>query len=942
MAETTPHGQPGGYAFGPFRLYPRERKLLENGQPVHLSDRPFDILVALVRRAGVLVTKNDLLSEVWPGVTVGEGSLRVHIVALRRALRETDEGARYIVNVVGQGYSFAAPVSEVEGGPPPDVPHATAPPAALGVPQRSSPIIGRDEVITLLSAQLSTRRLTTIVGPGGVGKSTVAHGIAEALRSRFEEVRFFDLASLSDADLLPTALSLLFDVRVVAGDAIAMLAREIAGRHILLVLDGCEHLIETAALIVERLMDLAPELQILATSREALRLSQERVYRLAPLGLPTVPITRVEDLLAYPAAQLFVERALAAWQDFHLDDDNAVTIAAICNALDGLPLAIELAVGQLAFLGFDGLARGLADPLSLLARGRRTASPRQQTLRATLDWSYQLLSSDEQHTLCRLSVFSDRFILEGAVAVATCPRLEAPAVRDATAGLVAKSLIVAEYDRDVVSYRLLDTTRAYSRTLLDAAGDLDFVSGKHARYIEERMQLSGDTAVDQILMPHIPNRDVVGDLRAALAWSYADPDETALFRSLAKAATFVFVQGGSFEEARMHLQAALDRLAPEERGTSAEFDLRLYMNGTSPFTGASDENLTAILSVAEMLDDPIHIVRALELTFLIRLRVSDYRGALDVARRIDSLLASLKESAPPLVVDWMEGVAAHYLGQYGPAAARFEAVLDKAQLPEAVRYSGDPLAYTLCFSSRVSWLTGLEQEAQERAERALALVQDFTNPVYFCTVVTWLSQLWLWIGDLDRVETLCAQMNEVTVRYKMDTPRAMAAVWLARMEILRGRPAEGMARLRHSRRHLERNQQDMLTPVIHAAFAEGLSAMGDTASALREIDEGVARIAVSGGEIFLPELMLIRARIQAAAGGEFASEAMAGFEAAMACAASQGARAWEARTALAWARHALALGRRDIAHAVLVPVCERPDLDGVAVRPELLALLAEG
>lgn len=924
------------YVFGPFELGPRERTLKKDGVHLRLSDKPLDILINLVARAGELVSKEELLSSVWSGVTVGEGSLRVHIVALRKALGETAGEARYIVNVAGRGYQFIAPVSEIRPGEtaseePAPVVEPLHPQRDRARPPRSDTIIGRDDIIERLSAQVSSRRLTTIVGPGGVGKSTVALSVAERLRGRFDDIRFLDLAPLNEAQLLPMSLALVFDVRVTSDDVIAALTHAVEGRRILLVLDGCEHLIETTALIIERLLEGLPELQVMATSREPMRLSHERVYRLSPLGAAPLDVAGADALMDYPAPQLFVERALAAWQDFELNDANAQTISRICHALDGLPLAIELAVGQLPFLGLEDLARSLIDPLPILGRGRRTAAPRQRTLRATLDWSHDLLSLDERTTLRRLGVFRGRFDLDAATAIATCPKLPSGRILDAMAGLVAKSIVSVDYAENIAVYKLLDTTRAYARSRLEQANEWNAASKLHAQYVMDRLSASGPDMRGQIVMLKVRDSEIVDDIRAALAWVFSQGSETKFARDLTIAVTFILAQRSSLQEARIYLQRALDRLNPEERGTLDEFNLRLYINTTSPISGASDENLSKLLALATQLGEPAHIARALELAYLTRLRVSDYMAASEAADRLGVVLAERGSSIPRFSVEWMKGVAAHFLGDYGRAEAEFRNILAAEFDPETIRFSGHPIIYAHCFLSRVLWATGREQEALAEAERALAQLPSSNNPMISCTVVVWLCQLWFWAGDLDRVAALSAQMREIGQAHALDTQQVLANVWEARVLIARGQPAEMLPRLEEHRRHLADDQQDMLTPIVHTAFAEALAAIGDVDRALKEIDEGLAHVARSQADIFLPEMLLVKARILAGHHDEGVRQDFVPYESAIEASSRRGAAFWEARGVRELLRHAVATGRMEIALATLARIGIHPEEYGGSV-----------
>nr|WP_315398827.1 winged helix-turn-helix domain-containing protein [uncultured Duganella sp.] len=512
-------------AFGPFLLTPALRTLTRAGRPVPLHGRAFDLLLALVERAGEVVGKDELIARVWPSTVVEENNLRVHIGTLRKTLGGVDGCARCVENVVGRGYSFVAPVIRI---PPTAI--AAAPRHSAGPQPRQQQhcVIGRDQEIGQVAALIGPHRCVTIVGPGGVGKTTVALAVGLALACNFGERRYFvdlavaaggthmagtptgrapqasydvagydvaapqvadsevassDLASsdLADPALADTAVAAaVLSAMVVAWPAAATahsaplptLPAFPRGQPSLLILDNCEHVIDYAAALAEALLASHPSLHILATSREPLRARGERLHRLAPLATPPDDATG-EALLSYPAARLFAERAPAAVDGPAGSEPDLRHVGAICRRLDGLPLAIELAAARVDFLGLAGLAtrlgEGLADSLGVLACGLRAGPPRHRSMRASLDWSFGLLTAHEQTLLQHLAVFHDSFTLEAAGDIAACCGIARATAFDALAGLHAKSLLLAHADGGAMRYRLLDTTRAYARVKLDAA-----------------------------------------------------------------------------------------------------------------------------------------------------------------------------------------------------------------------------------------------------------------------------------------------------------------------------------------------------------------------------------------------------------------------------------------------------------------------------------------
>jgi len=466
------------YVFGSFQFHPEERLLLDNGRPAKLGSRALDILAALVEAAGETVSNVELRSRAWPTTIVDEASLRVNISALRKVLGDGHGGNRFIVNVPGRGYRFVASLSHGD-----DHSAATTQGARLvdNSPQSSLGIIGRAEDIARVTGHLSRRRLITVVGPGGVGKTTVAIASATAAKDWFRDgTCFVALDRVGKPDAIATTIGAALGV---AEDGVEPLLDWLKYRQFLIVLDNCEHVIDAAAAMAEAILRAAPQVTILATSREPLRAQGELSYRLKPFETPPLhdDIT-ADEARRYAAVQLFVERAQACCDDFVIDDTNASAICEICHRLDGVPLALELAAVQLDLVGVQGLARSLDDRFALLTRGRRTALQHQQNLRAAMDWSYSLLSEVEKITLRRIAVFSGRFTMEAASEVASDEQLSRVDVIEALVKLITKSLIATYIVDDVAYLNLLETTRIYALEKLSDSRESEGLRRRHAAY----------------------------------------------------------------------------------------------------------------------------------------------------------------------------------------------------------------------------------------------------------------------------------------------------------------------------------------------------------------------------------------------------------------------------------------------------------------------------
>lgn len=464
--------------FGPFELRPVERQLRRDGQPLALGARAFDLLLALVAERGRLVTKDQLLDRVWPGLVVEEANIQVQVSALRKAL-----GAQAIATVPGIGYRFAMALQDDE---------AAAAPAASAADEASSaqallplPLddpIGRDADLRALDALMAGSRLVSIVGPGGIGKTTLALAWAQARRdAQAAGVWWIELAALSTperiAPTLAAALRLGLGEAHDEIDALRSVARALASRDGLLVLDNCEHLVRGVAHLVRAVLATAAGIRVLATSREPLELPGEQVLRLGPLSVPQTGAS-LHEARGHGALQLLERRARAIDRRFELADDNLGAVVALCRRLDGHPLAIEMAAARLPSIGAAALEAKLGERLIALRGASRDAPPRQQTLRATLDWSHALLAPPQQAVLRRLAVFRGSFDLERALRVVADDALDADAALDALAELVDKSLVRLER-LDPPRYRLTDMTRLYAAERLADAGETLAVEHRH-------------------------------------------------------------------------------------------------------------------------------------------------------------------------------------------------------------------------------------------------------------------------------------------------------------------------------------------------------------------------------------------------------------------------------------------------------------------------------
>jgi predicted ATPase/DNA-binding winged helix-turn-helix (wHTH) protein len=458
--------------FGPFRLLPAQRLLLEGDRPIPMGSRALDILIALVENAGKLVTKEELMGKVWPQIYVEPANLTVNIAALRRALGDGRNGQRYLVNISGRGYRFVASVSCKNGECAAPDAVAANPIHNLSIPLRRP--IGRDSVISSLAACLMQRRLITIVGTGGVGKTTVAHTIAaDLIRSFNDGIHLIDLSTLTDFRLVTPTVAASLGVR--GTRPLEEITSFLKCKKLMLVFDSCEHVIEGAATLALALLRDAPDVRVLATSREPLHVDGEHVHRLTPLDVPREGTEglKAADALTFPAVQLFVERAAQSLGGFELRDAEAPAAAAICSMLEGIPLAIEFAAAQLCCSGMGGLACHLASQLEFFRSVECSRAQRHSSLRTTFDWSYNWLTEKERRVLRRVSIFPNVFSLETVIAVVPRSDGNSLEIRECLVNLVKKSLVLADVTGRTVRYSLHNIVRIYGLEKLRESGELD-------------------------------------------------------------------------------------------------------------------------------------------------------------------------------------------------------------------------------------------------------------------------------------------------------------------------------------------------------------------------------------------------------------------------------------------------------------------------------------
>jgi predicted ATPase/DNA-binding winged helix-turn-helix (wHTH) protein len=920
-------------SFGPFRLLPAQQLLLEGDKPVRLGSRALDILVALAERAGELVTKEELVGRVWPNTFVEEGNLRVHVAALRRALGDGHAGARYVLNVPGRGYRFVASLSVTEPVPSPPSPAATE--AGHNLPAALTRMVGRNDLVDALLAHVPQRRFITLVGPGGIGKTTVALTVAHKLSASYRDgVRFVDLAPVTDAQLAVSALASALGMAIRSDNPRPSLTSFLTGKEMMIVLDSCEHLISAAAGLAEDVFENAAGVHILATSREPLRVEGEHVVRLSGLRVPeTSAGSTAADALAFSAVQLFVERATASLDTFELTDANASAVVDICRRLDGIALAIEMAAGRLDTLGLSEIAALLDDRFRLLTRGRRTALPRHQTLRATLDWSHGLLPEFERLILRRLGIFAGWFTAQAASAVLSSQRMSLADVIDGIADLVGKSLVVADVGGPTTFYRLLETTRAYAMEKLAEAGEVETVSRAHAHYyceLFERAEAEWETRPTAEWLAEY--RHELDNLRAALDWAFSPKGDPGLGLPLTVAAAPLWLELSLMEECRARTEQALAAL--DDGGSQGErrrMQLCAALAWSEMYTTGSFRQTASIwaqaLKLAEGRDDADYQLRALWGLWANSINKGRFRDALALAKRFSTVAATSGQAAELLIADRMTGASLHFLGDQAGARRHVQRMLDSYERPKhrshLVRFQFDQRITAHITLARVLWLQGYADQAMATVRNSIARAQALNHTLSLCNALAQAAcPVALLAGDLPAVERFTTLLLDLTAREALDVWHAYGECFQGQLLLRRGAPDPGLRLLRAGVDKLrEANFVQYLTAFL-GALADGAAGAGQIAEARAAIDEALARCEDSEERWAIAELLRIRGEIAMREDGSGAT-AEEHFLHGLDWARRQEAPAWELRIATSLARLRRHQGRSREGGEMLVSVYTR-------------------
>jgi predicted ATPase/DNA-binding winged helix-turn-helix (wHTH) protein len=935
---------------GPLQVDLERREVFLDGQPVRLGSRAFDMLAVLIAANGGLVSKNEMLKQVWPNAIVEENNLQVHMSALRKMLGES---RGLIQTVSGRGYrlvprasSTAASGNTEDDDPLDDVMQGARVPHNL--PVNLSALIGRDQALDDVSLALASARHVTLVGSGGIGKTRLAVEVARGSLGRFPDgVYLVALASASDAGSVLAAFATSIGVNPASGPlTLARISKEFRERSALFVLDNCEHVLGHAAELAETLLSAGPAVRVLATSREALRVVDEHLYWVASLQVPAQD-EQSQHVLECSAVELFLSRARAIDARFSSDERSIQLTGMVCRRLDGIPLAIELAAARAAILGIATLASHLDDRFNMLTGGNRTALPRHQTLKATLDWSHALLDDAERTTLRRLGIFASRFTMDAAIAVVSDGALRELEVIEAVSGLVEKSLVVRCTACGGVSYRLLETTRAYAMQKLEDNGEQRVVALHHARYfvaLLEREALSrADSARAFADGWHHQMRALLDDLRMALGWALSPKGDEALGEALAVKVVFLLYELSLVDECCAWARRALDSVAATHHGSRSTRHLRVrmqlkaalgaalvYVNGPNQETfGIWSE----VLASAIALGDPAFEARALWGMWNASQSSGATRNALAFAGRFALLASEVGDTGCAVLGCRLLGIASHYAGDQRQARASLEQFLRQSDglyqhLP--LGQSVDQRIVGCATLARVLWLQGFRDQALRLAEDSVVAACDQPQAMVTSYVLLEaLVPLALLSDKRDRAAYAIALLKEVSARAGLSVAQACCRCFDEYLRSMDDVSPERLQAFRTALDDLESLEFGAPRAMLTGQYSYALGRSGQRDEGIAAVVHALLQCDETGDYWYASELrrihgeLLLMEQTGASSSNVVARDAEACLVAALEESLMQGCRSLQLRTATSLGRLWHAQGRSAQAAQLLKSACSR-------------------
>ncbi|CAD6550684.1 hypothetical protein LMG27952_05050 [Paraburkholderia hiiakae] len=871
---STPPQTPVQFRFGATTVNPGRRELSYDGGRVNVGDRAFDLLILLIERRGTVVSKELIMDVVWPNRVVGENTLEGQVSLLRRALSADRDAIR---TIAGRGYQF---VGDLDTNVPTTTDSLSGrsvgpnPLRGKPLPAHVSRLIGRDISLGEVTNLIRSRRLVTLIGAGGVGKTRLAIEAASELSSNFADgAVLVELAATVSADHVAATVATAFGFSPGDGTRdLEKIAPGLRDRHLLIVVDNCEHLIESAAQLVETLLQVTPGSTVIATSRAALRIAGEHVYRVPSLDMPSHDDAR--DAKRFGAIELFLER-MGSGADTAVDTSLPL-IARICRQLDGIPLAIELAAACTAGLGIQGVADRLNDRFQILQNGARTALPRQQTLRATVDWSYKLLSPVLKTVLSRLSLFAGSFTLDAAQRMIGGTDVPQHEVTAAIADLVDRSLLCAIPNLPQMHYRLLDTIRAYARDRLVESGTSHDWLVRHAQHVLGVFRSADKLAQERA---EIDWKRTFGlyldDLRSAVEWSFSDESTTVIAIELVVTSIPLSMQFALIEECLCRVDAAmtaLPRLSAQARLNLPviewEMKLQAARGACLLFQNVGTqtcEAFAASLVLAQETRSTEYQLRGLWGCWSHAYLNGQYAQSLALASHFSEVAKKSRWPGDRMVACRMSGIAHLCLGQLNAALTELESIrlpVGRTNRAERIRFLYDEccmsrsvLAQTLAFLDR-------HGEAERTARQALEDAQALDHTPSSCYALSEaLCPAALLREDDAGLDEAVQMLSDSTRRHGVSTWKARAEIWRGLIELRVGHVESYDARIVPSLDEIGNAQYYVALSPFLGETAIALARFGRVRDASDLLSRAIARATTAKDYLSWVELLRARAEV---------------------------------------------------------------------------------